>query len=183
MRTAGKKVKVGCGGFAYCIWRVLQHSSSGQCSVPYSPTAMTRLSPSKTSRSFRLSSSFLICCAGIGRDGLRGPTSLAASRVRSRASTSQHRSQRSGMKELPVSSSPLMRDIDSIATAGGRSVCYLRSGCGRMCRSSAIETSNIIARQRGAANAGEMMAPPARQAVNRLDRSETCILNITCLHP
>jgi hypothetical protein len=89
LRTAGKKVKVGCGGFAYCIWMFPQHSSSQDGMMDAGVrTAMTRRRPSRTSRSCRLSSNFLICCAGNGLVGLRGPTSLAASRVRSRAGVS-----------------------------------------------------------------------------------------------
>jgi hypothetical protein len=89
-------------------------------------TAMTRRRPSRTSRSCRLSSNFLICCAGNGLVGLRGPTSLAASRVRSRAWVcvsycfpSDH-----GRKAyIPVSSRPLMREMDSMSAVRGEREC------------------------------------------------------------
>jgi len=98
-----------------------QHSSSQDGMIDAcSRTATTRRRPSRTSRSCRLSSSFLICCAGNGLVGLRGPTSLAASRVRSRAwaCVSDCRASSQGWKAyIPVSSRPLMREMDSIPAA------------------------------------------------------------------
>jgi hypothetical protein len=53
-------------------------------------TSITRRKPSRTSRSFLLSSNFFICAGGICLAGLRpAPASRAASSVRSRATTGQ----------------------------------------------------------------------------------------------